>query len=209
MPLSPHLWCIMAALHSSPSTASSLVNLARQNDSQAWFRLMTIYQPLVHGWCLAAQLQPSDAADVSQEVFQAVANHIKKFDRARTGSFRAWLKKIFRSKLINFFRTQATLPVSVDGQHLEEFVARLVTEFDSADNIQRERKQLLQQILRVIRQDFNEKTWEAFWLSVVVNQRTSVIAQELHMSSAAICSARARVLRRLRETLEGLEILEG
>src|SRR5262245_56120301 len=84
------------------SLATSLLVRVRALDPQAWQHLMALFEPVVHGWCRAAGLQPADAADVQQEVFQAVALNIGKFRRDRPGdSFRGWLWGITRNKLLD------------------------------------------------------------------------------------------------------------
>lgn len=62
-------------------------------------------------------------------------------------------------------------------------------------------KVLIASTLDVIRRDFSEQTWVAFWQTTVLNRRPSEIAREMDMSPAAVCMCRARVLKRLRETL--------
>ena len=38
-------------------------------EPDAWRRLVELYALLIYRWCRSAGLQPTDAADVSQEVF--------------------------------------------------------------------------------------------------------------------------------------------
>ena len=55
------------------STSVSLIARLRDQDGDAWQRLVKLYGPLVYRWCREAGLQASDATDVGQEVFGAVA----------------------------------------------------------------------------------------------------------------------------------------
>jgi RNA polymerase sigma-70 factor (ECF subfamily) len=52
-----------------------------------------------------------------------------------------------------------------------------------------------------VRGDFEEQTWQAFWLTVVEGRSATVLAPELGMTAAAVRQAKARVLRRLKEEL--------
>jgi RNA polymerase sigma-70 factor (ECF subfamily) len=197
----------MAALGSNASS-SSLINLVRRHDEEAWGRFTRIYGPTVYRWCLSAHLQRADAADVVQEVFQAVAVHIENFRHDRAGdSFRGWLWKIFQSKLMDFFRQSKNFPIACDEPTLDGLWNSMRARFESGSERSQENARLLRRALEVIRGDFSERTWSAFWRSAVMKERTSHIARDLEVTPSAVCVARSRVIRRLRETVDGLDIL--
>ena len=52
-----------------------------------------------------------------------------------------------------------------------------------------------------MRSEFEERTWQAFWLTAVENRAAVEVALELRMSPGAVRVAKSRVLRRLREEL--------
>ncbi len=56
----------------------------------------------------------------------------------------------------------------------------------------------------LIRAEFEETTWRAFWRATVDEQKAADIADELQMSCAALRQAKCRVLRRLKQELEDL-----
>jgi RNA polymerase sigma-70 factor (ECF subfamily) len=63
---------------------------------------------------------------------------------------------------------------------------------------------LYQQCVRLIRTEFEERTWQAFW-RVTVDGRSAVeVAAELGMTPGAVYTAKSRVLRRLREEFADL-----
>src|SRR4051794_36638433 len=89
----------------STSTSRSLLRRMRADDPAAWERLVTLYAPLVWYWCQRAGLPLQDAADVAQEVFQAVATHVDHFHGDRPGdTFRGWLRRITANKVRDHFR---------------------------------------------------------------------------------------------------------
>ncbi len=188
------------------STNASLLVAVRKRDSQAWQRLTQIYGATVYRWCRRAGLQAADAADVVQEVFLAVANGIDNFHADRSGdTFRGWLWTIFRSKLIDHYRRRKIQPPA-QGQHSGPSPIDVHYEIDesSISGVASEETGLIvRRAMATIEQDFSGPTWQAFWRSVVLDQRTSEIASALKMTPSAVCMARARVLRRLRETLDG------
>ena len=61
------------------STSKSLLGRARDGDAIAWDRLSLLYAPLVFHLCRRRGLRDPDAADVVQDVFQAVATHLGAF----------------------------------------------------------------------------------------------------------------------------------
>jgi RNA polymerase sigma-70 factor (ECF subfamily) len=192
-----------------PSTSTSLLAQVRGQDAQAWHRLTHIYGPSVYRWCRTAGVQPADAADIVQEVFQAVARGVSQFRHQGDDSFRAWLWTIYRSKLMDHYRRRKIEPAAAGGSELATMidagVGRHVPAFGEPSK--EESARVVQRALAAIRGDFHDHVWQAFWRSAALGERTRDIAEELDMTSAAVCMARARVLLRLRETLAGMGIL--
>ena len=63
---------------------------------------------------------------------------------------------------------------------------------------------LEQRALDMIRAEFEDRTWAAFWHATVDDRTAAEIAADLGMSKEAVRQAKYRVLRRLREELDGL-----
>jgi RNA polymerase sigma-70 factor (ECF subfamily) len=66
------------------------------------------------------------------------------------------------------------------------------------------RRHLFQQAIRIMKTDFAEAKWRACWRCVVENRPADEVAQTLSLSAEAVYQAKSRVLRRLRQELEGL-----
>jgi RNA polymerase sigma-70 factor (ECF subfamily) len=60
---------------------------------------------------------------------------------------------------------------------------------------------LFHQALGLIRDEFEQRTWQAFWRMAVDNRTSAEVAGELGMTTNAVRMAKSRVLRRLREEL--------
>ncbi|MEM1225717.1 MAG: sigma-70 family RNA polymerase sigma factor [Planctomycetota bacterium] len=185
------------------TTRSTLLERVRLKDAVAWNRLVEMYGPVVYSWCRRSNCQPSDAVDVVQEVFLAVAQGIDRLHRDRPGdSFRAWLRTITKHKVVDHFRRLRQAP-SAGGTAIEPaFNQRVEFPFDDEDDSDKntaERAELLQRCMLVVREDFTDKTWQAFWLSTVEGHPTAEIAARLDMNANAIRQARFRVLKRIRE----------
>ena len=80
---------------SSETSPSLLIRIRDSEDVTAWNRFVDIYAPLIHDYGRRRGLQDADAADLAQEVLQAVAKSADRFDYdTRKGSFRGWYLQI-------------------------------------------------------------------------------------------------------------------
>jgi RNA polymerase sigma-70 factor (ECF subfamily) len=196
----------------STGTSRSLLERVRADDSAAWHRLVSLYAPLVYHWCRRWDLQEQDVADVFQEVFQAVAAHIHDFHKTGPGdTFRGWLRTITRNKVHDHFRRLGREPGGVGGTDAQRRLAELpapgpAEEDRSAAGDDAERR-LFYQGLELIRQEFEERTWQAFWRTAVDDRAPKDVGAELGMSPGAVRVAKSRVLQRLRAELG--DLMEG
>ena len=203
----------LTSMESIGSTSSSLLDGVRGRDDDAWRRLVKLYGRLVLYWCRTAGLKREDRRDVFQNVFLAVAQHIDNFHRDQPGDpFRAWLRTITRSKVADHFRRQGRqLSAAEGGTDIQRRLAELpdvdAPDLDASEELT-EKTLLLRQAMESIRHEFEHRTWDAFWLTAAEEQTSHAAAETLGMNAAAVRKAKSRVLRRLREVLEGLEGLE-
>ncbi len=189
------------------STSRSLLVGLRDNDSDAWGRLVSLYAPLVYFWCRKLGLADQDTPDVVQEVFKSVTTDIDRFRKDRPqDTFRGWLRTITRSKAADHYRRQSRQPEAVGGSA----ALRQMTEFpDAIDNESDDEPVYHGLFLRacdLIRTDFKENTWKAFWRVVVDGQSPKDVANELSMQPGTVRVAKSRVLQRLRQEMG--ELLE-
>ena len=63
---------------------------------------------------------------------------------------------------------------------------------------------LFARAIALIRGEFEERTWAAFWRTVVEGQPAKDVGADLSMSPGAVRVAKSRVLHRLREELGDL-----
>lgn len=182
-------------------TSLSLLDRIKGNDAVAWEQLILLYAPLVFHWCRQAQLPEHDAADVFQEVFQAVAANIERFHKERPeDTFRGWLRTITRRKVCDHFRRRQEEPHAVGGTDAQLQLCQFPEDQIDEDEL-KVLDGVLSRALEMIRGDFRERTWQAFWRVVVDGQRPIDVAEELGMSAGAVRVAKARILQRLRQQL--------
>jgi RNA polymerase sigma-70 factor (ECF subfamily) len=214
-------------IDSAPSTSTSLIRGVKSGDQEAWERFVRLYSGVIYSKCRKHDLSPEDSADVLQEVFKRVHEAVGDFrrDGPRMG-FRRWLRTVAQNVIIDHFRGQAKHREAMDvaslleeihhlkfpfadketgddenaiddlaGSHVE---GRTVTNHGSLSATGSDR---LNQALLVIRMEFEEKTWRAFWRTTADGQRSVDVAEELQMTSHSVRQAKYVVLKRLRKEL--------
>ncbi len=184
------------------ATSLSLLERVRHQDDQAWQRLVALYGPLVRFWCQRWGASVSDAEDVAQDVFLAVAKSLSEFERRHDGSFRGWIRGITRHKLLDHQRRLQRQPEAAGGTEAN-LLLQEHADADVGDDVA-EISALYRRALELIRGQFEEKTWLAFWGAAVEGRPTDMIARDLGLSVVAVRIAKSRVLARLREEMQGL-----
>lgn len=189
-------------------TSLSLLERIRDpSNSDSWNRLVALYTPLIRTWLRNYDVQDNDADDLAQDVLLAVSNDLQAFEhRGQPGSFRAWLKAILINRLRKFWRTRDRHPQARGDSDMH---ARLAALDDPASDVSRIWNQqhdqyVLRQLLAITEPHFEAATWKAFCRVALDGEKSPVVAKELKMSLNAVCLAKSRVLRRLRQESEGL-----
>ncbi len=187
------------------SIGSSLLERLRVKSPEAWRRLVYLFGPFVYQRCRQVGLQAADASDVVQDVFRGVAASIGSFRRdGPQDTFRGWLCTITRNKLADYWHRRQKDPQAIGGSdaliRLTNIAARGSSEVDPSPGPEAP-KSLYTRALRLIRDEIQERTWNAFWRVAVDGCRPADVADELGMSVNAVYIAKTRVLRRLREEL--------
>jgi len=190
------------------SISSSLLDRLRADQPEAWARLVNLYGPVVYRWCRQAGVAEADSPDVVQDVFSAVAQHVRNFRRDRPGdSFGAWLRTITRHRVSDHFRRRQGQLAAQGGSSAYDQILNVAESADTsspAPPVEKEGGFTLR-MLEAVRAEFEGRTWEAFWRIVVDGQSAADVAAAMGLSMPAVYQAKSRVLRRLRRELEGLE----
>ncbi|PAY20115.1 hypothetical protein CKO51_07625 [Rhodopirellula sp. SM50] len=188
----------------SAATASGLVGQLCDQDPQAWARFADLYTPMVYRWSRRANLQMAEARDLTVEVFRVVSTRLSTFTPTGvTGSFRAWLWEINRQVLRRHFERLQTEPGDQAESTADVWrcnVAEMLR-CDVPPDEEEVRKGLVFRTLRMIRDDFEETTWQAFWRTTIENQSATDVGRDLAMTATAVRQAKYRVLCRMREEM--------
>jgi RNA polymerase sigma-70 factor (ECF subfamily) len=194
-----------------PETRQSLlIRVQNADDGVAWREFEAIYRPAVYRFARRRQLQAADAEDVAQQVFVAIAKKLPVWaTERRRGSFRAWLLTVTRNAVTNKL---GRIPedVACGGTSVTLRLAEIAesTERDPTDDalMWEIRRVAFRRAAEIVRPEFVASSWQAFWRSAVTHEPIENVAQELNLSLGAVYTARSRILKRLRETVQEFDL---
>jgi RNA polymerase sigma-70 factor (ECF subfamily) len=184
------------------TTSVSLLDRLRQpNESDAWTRFVRLYTPLLYSWATRVGLQPQDASDLVQDILIILIEKLPEFRYDPRQSFRGWLRTITRNKCLERLRQRGRSIASISESRLAD-----LEQPDVADAFEEKDYQqyLVGRALELMRTDFEPTTWRACWEYVVSGRSAADVAKELGVTVDVVYSAKSRVLRRLRQELQGL-----
>ena len=183
------------------STSSSLLlRLRRPGEEAAWQHFIDLYTPLLYFWACRMGLDAQDAADLVQDVFVASSRSCRSSVTSPTRELphlaAAVAENRWRDALRKRPRRRRT---PAPGAGRSPRPGRGVRHVGGGI-----RRHVLSRAVQIMRSDFEEKTWKACWALVVEGKSGAAVAAELGMKIDAVYAARSRVLRRLRQELDGL-----
>ena len=177
---------------------SLLERLRAPADEAAWRQFVNLYTPLLCHWGRRAGLAEPDLADLIQDVFTTLVRVLPDFQYDSQRSFRSWLKTVLMNRLRNQIAARrATVVVG----SLDEIAA---PDFPEPLSEAEYRGMIVNQALRIMQDAFEPATWQAAKACLVDGRPAAEVAAETGMSINSVYLARSRVLKRLRQELDGL-----
>jgi RNA polymerase sigma-70 factor, ECF subfamily len=188
-------------LRMNTTSVSLLQRLHQLGDQDAWQRFVHLYTPLLYYWARRVGLPEADAADLVQEVLLVVVQKMPDFAYDPGRSFRGWLRTVALNKWRERCRRHAAAPPIAEDESLSGLPGPDGSDaFDEAEY----RQQLVRRALVIMKAEFEPTTWKACWEFVVSGRAAAAVAAELSVSVEVVYGAKSRVLRRLRQELDGL-----
>jgi RNA polymerase sigma factor (sigma-70 family) len=188
--------------------ASLLARLRDPQDRAAWQQFVELYGSLVYGYARRRGLQDADAADLTQEVFLAVAQAQGRWEyNPRRGTFRGWLYGITRNKVAKFVERRRLQPAGSGDTNIQARLAQEPSPGPDPEEAweQEYQRQLFRLAAAEIQGSFAPTTWQAFWGTAVEGKSAAAVGAELGLSVGAVYVARSRVLARLTERIAQME----
>jgi RNA polymerase sigma-70 factor (ECF subfamily) len=178
------------------TSLSLLGRLQQPAAADAWQQFVTLYSPILYDWARRFGLQSADAADLVQDVLTILVRRLRTFAADHDKSFRGWLWTVLRNRYLETRPRYHPVPAET-LEHLSaaDNVAAWADQFDRAAYLQR--------LMTLVKPDFAEQTWAAFWAVAVEERAPAEVAQALGVSVNTVYLARFRVLARLRQEADG------
>ena len=179
----------------NPTPISLLERLRNRGDKEAWQRFVEIYTPLLYAFARKLALDSDQAADLVHEVFVVLLEQLPQFVYDPQQRFRGWLWTVFINKYRAGQRVVGKYGTLHDYPQSDQIAIWIEADYH---------RFVISRVVDVLRSDFEEATWKAFWEVVFENRSPEAVARELGLSVASVYQAKSRVLRRLRQELKGL-----
>ncbi len=192
------------------STSLSILENARAGRGESgWREFAAIYSPLLRRWIGRYEIPETDGDDIVQEVLIFVNERLPQFEHnGRTGAFRNWLRQALVNRLRKFWNDRQRRPAGygTGDSHALDLLNQLEDPQSTQSQLwnQEHDRHVLSQLMSRMRVEFAGTTWEAFELTAIAGEKTSVVAKKLELTSNAVWVAKSRVLRRLRQLSRGL-----
>ena len=198
-------------------TSTTFLVRLQDRESGAWKDFTEFYVPLIKFWCRKrkCELTHAERQDILQEILKSVSSAIERFDHTREErSFRGWLRRITKHRICDHLRekakNEAVARLYSDPDHLNiPIPCPTIPELDDLADPEEEageQRVLLRQVLKRIRPEFREKSWEVFHLLFDAEKDSSEVAEMLNMKADAVRQIRSRILKRIREEYAKLGI---
>jgi RNA polymerase sigma-70 factor (ECF subfamily) len=184
----------------TPTSLTLLEKVCSQSDPEAYALFDRLYRPLIFGLCKHMKLQDADADDVTQKVLMEVRDRLGTFVRQRPGSFRRFLTKAVRWRVLDFLRRAPENEEPLDSGF--EIPTRDVV----AEEITAPKVRL--GVLELLRQEgsITENDVDVVCLRLVAEIPAKQVGELKGMSEGAVNTATCRVKKKLRDRFP--ELLE-
>jgi RNA polymerase sigma factor (sigma-70 family) len=126
-------------------------------ENRAWESLLTLHSRKIYNLCYRFTGRPTEAEDLTQEVFIKVFQTLKSYDQAQ-GTFSTWLARVARNHLVDHYRrTKRDRATSSLDEEPGELESRPSPGAGPAAGVEsRERREFLQEGLNKLSPDLRE-----------------------------------------------------
>lgn len=190
---------------SFPETDPSLLERLRDHrDREAWDEFVAVYRPALVRFALRKGMQPTDAEDLAQTVLMAVAGAIGRWEvDAHRARFSTWLSTVANRQVIDELRRRVP---AVGGTTADARLGEQEARGEDSRLLRNEvRRQCFLRASAVVRDEFPEASWTAFWLTAVEGRPAAEVAARVGKTVGAVYAARGRVMRRLVERVREMD----
>jgi RNA polymerase sigma-70 factor (ECF subfamily) len=185
----------------SAETPGLLQRLRQFGDESAWARFVDLFSAHLFLWACRAGLPGAQAADLVRDLFEEIARRLPEFHAGSPGGFRGWMRGLAHARRLEVLQkrkapaggaaeTPQPIPPVPEGADVMWGAEYLPS--------------LLRAAVDLLQPEFPAAEWKACWGIAVEGRPAEAVALELGIPPVAVYAAEARVLRRLRQELDGL-----
>jgi len=176
------------------SRPSLLQRLQQTSEQAAWERFVDLFSSPLFLWALRAGLQGPEAADLVRGTFSLVGRKLPEYRAGSPGGFRTWLRDLAHAQRRELIQKRpaggqapAAVPAAADAVWGAEYLPTI-----------------LGPAIEALQAEFSPAERKACWSMTIEGRPVADVARELNLHPAAVYAAEARVLRGLRQELDGL-----
>ena len=188
-------------------TSLSLLERAKNDDGQAWGRIVELYAPLISIWCKRDHKLPEHVSDeITQEVLTQL---LKSLPTYQAESFRGFLRTMTRSKVVDWIRREQRHEArGVGGSTAQRGIAQLADphgdDEDSDQPTPSEQALLVRKAFEQLESRFDATTLKVVKQVWIDGQRVKDVAEQHAMTQSAVSGRLKRVKQALTKELEGI-----
>ena len=196
-------------------TRQTLLSRLRDlDDDESWRRFFDLYWRLLYNFARKSGLDDTGAREVVQDTVVALARKMPEFRyEPAKGSFRQWLMRITRRRVVDHLRRHYREPLRADvrPEELEELAEHrdVVTDggqsFEAAWNEEWE-KATFEAALARVRETTNPRHFQAFDYCVLKRWPVAKVAGTLGMNAAQVYLAKHRVAQAMKRAVRQIEM---
>lgn len=185
------------------SITSSCLRQARAGNDHAWQRLVALHHKLVCWWCAKSGIPRSDIDDLAQEVFAGAYASFASFEHQ---SFRGWLWRITKNKIVDYWRRRQKETTAQGGSSIQELLDQVeAASSQRVGAVDRATKLVFDAVVALVQSEFSERDWRAFWDVAVEGMPVAEAAHKHGITRNQVYLAKSRIRRRIREEFDEME----
>ena len=189
----------MSQLHPSSTNLSIVRNsLLNPLDIESGEKFLAKYKLLITKVIYKHGIKGPDADDLVQETIHHILVGFGKFQRQRPGAFRAWLRTITQSTIVDWVRSRKRHHLAITSKIGQIVSASIILEFDL---------DIYETAIRKVRLEVSPNQWEIFEMFRLNGVPAKTVASRFGISPFGVYKANQRVFSRLQQLVS--EIMRG
>ena len=184
----------------TPETRHRLIaRLKDQRNELAWTEFVCAYEPFLARLVRRQGTPDRHVPDITQHLLIAIAKSVNGWSSGgREASFRRWLGRVARNVVIKFMTREKK---QITGQGGSDFLKLVELTSDDTPDEERSKQyehELILWAAELVRGEFRETSWRAFWATQVDGRSVPDVAGELGVTPGSIYMSRSRIFARIR-----------